>query len=128
VNWRAIFSGPSGTGDGLAPLQRDLGPGGTSDNHPMRRRTFDQLHGLRQRHGRGQRQQNMNVILRAARDESFESVLAGDAADEGPKIRLNLSRNQIPAILRREYAMDKTTNVGVRHGESVEQPADREEK
>ena len=96
--------------------------------HPMRRRAFDQLHGLRQRHGRGQRQQNMNVILRAARNESLESVLAGDAADEGPKIRLNLSRNQIPAILRREYAMDKTTNVGVRHGESVEQPADREEK
>jgi len=96
--------------------------------HPMRRRAFDQLHDFRQRNGRGQRQQNMNVILRAARNESFESVLAGDAADEGPKIRLNLRRNQIPAILRREYAMDETTNVGVRHGESVEQPADREEK
>jgi hypothetical protein len=68
------------------------------------------------------------VILRAASNESLESVLAGDAAEEGPKIRLNLSRNQVPAILRREYAMDKTTNVGVRHGESVEQPADREEK
>src|SRR5579863_6832103 len=96
--------------------------------HPMRRRAFDQLHGLRQRHGRGQRQQNMNVILRATRNESLESALAGDAADEGPKIRLDLSRNQIPAIFRREYAMDETTNVGMRHGESVEQPADREEK
>ena len=96
--------------------------------HPMRGRAFDQLHGLRQRHGRGQRQQNMNVILRAARNESRESVLAGDAAEEGPKIRLNLSRNQIPAILRREYAMDETTNVGVRHAESVERPADCEEK
>ena len=96
--------------------------------HPMRRRAFDQLHGLRQRHGRGQRQQNVNVILRAARNESFESVLAGDAADEGPKISLNLRRNQIPAILRREDAVDQSTNVAVRHGESVEQPADREEK
>ena len=70
----------------------------------------------------------MNVILRAARNESLESVLAGDAAEEGPKIRLNLRRNQIPAILRREYAVDKTTNVGVGHGESVEQAADREDK
>ena len=70
----------------------------------------------------------MNVILRATRNESFESVLAGDSAEEGPKIRLNLCRNQIPAILRREYAMDETTNVGVRHCESPEQPADREEK
>jgi len=96
--------------------------------HPMRGRAFDQLHGLRQRHGRGQRQQNMNVILRAARNKSLESVLAGDAAEEGPKIGLNLSRNQIPAILRREYTMDETTNVGVRHGESVDQLTDREEK
>jgi hypothetical protein len=70
----------------------------------------------------------MNVILRAARNESFESVLAGDASEEGPKIRLNRRRNQIPAILRREYAMEQTANVGVRHGESVEQPTDREEK
>jgi len=74
----------------------------------------------------------MNVILRAARNESLESILAGDVADKGPKIRLdirlNLRRNQIPAILRREYAVDKATNVGVRHAESVEQPADCEEK
>ena len=70
----------------------------------------------------------MNVILRAARNQSLESILAGDSAEEGPKIGLNLRQNQIPAILRREYAMDKVTNVGVRHGESVEQPADREEK
>ena len=96
--------------------------------HPSRRRAFNQLHGLRQRHGRGQRQQNVSMILRAARNESFESVLAGDSAEKGPKIRLNLRRNQVPAILRREDAMDETTNVGVRHGESVEQPADREEK
>ena len=96
--------------------------------HPMRGHAFHELHGLGKGHGRGQRQQNMNVILRAARNESLESVLAGDSAEEGPKIRLNLRRNQIPAILRREYAMDETTNVGVRHGESVEQPADREEK
>ena len=96
--------------------------------HPMRRRAFDQLHDFRQRNGRGQRQQNMNVILRAARNESLEFVLAGNSAEEGPKIRLNLSRNQIPAVLCGEYAMDETTNVGVGHGESVDQSADREEK
>ena len=96
--------------------------------HPMRGCTFHELHGLGKGHGRGQRQQNMNVILRAARNKSLESVRAGDSAEEGPKISLNRRRNQVPAILRREHAMDETTNVGVRHGESVEQPADREEK
>ena len=96
--------------------------------HPSRRRTFDQLHCLRQRHVRGQRQQNMSVILRAACNERLKSVLVGNATKECLKIRLNLRPNQIPAILRREYAMDEIRNVGVRHRYNVKESWRRRNK
>lgn len=58
--------------------------------HPQRRRSFCELHGLRKRHSRGQGQQNVNVIFGAADDQRFKSVLAGDAPEEGPELRLDL--------------------------------------
>jgi hypothetical protein len=42
----------------------------------------------------------MNVILRAARDQSFESVLAGDAAEEGPEIILDFRRDEVASVFR----------------------------
>ena len=44
--------------------------------HPSRRCTFDQLHRLRQRHIRRQRQQDVHVIFGAANFERLEFVFA----------------------------------------------------
>jgi hypothetical protein len=41
----------------------------------------------------------VHVILGAAYDKSLESVLARDAAEEGPQIVLNLGCNEIAAVL-----------------------------
>jgi hypothetical protein len=86
----------------------------------MRRSAFDQLHGLRQWHVRGQRQQHVSMILRAAGNERLESVLVSNATEECPKIVLDFGRDEIASIFRREDAMDEVGNVGMRHSESVE--------
>jgi len=50
--------------------------------------SFQQLYRLGQRHGGGQRQQDVYVIFRSADNQSFETVLPGDSADERPQFRI----------------------------------------
>ena len=65
--------------------------------HPSRRRSLHELHGLRNGHDRGQGQQNVNVVFRAADHQSCESILTGDPSNKRPQIRLDFRRDQVPA-------------------------------
>lgn len=55
------------------------------------------------------------MLLSAAYDERFESVLARYTAHEGPEIGLHFCRDEVAALLGREDAVDEFGNLGVRH-------------
>ena len=83
--------------------------------HPSGRSAFHQLHGFCNGHGRGQGQENVDVIFRATDHERFESIFASDPAKECPEFRLELGRNEIAAKFRGKYAVHQVGDVGVRH-------------
>ena len=56
------------------------------------------------------------MIFGSAYHEGFESVLAGDAAEEGPELGLHLRRDQIASVFGGEDAMDEFRDIGVGHG------------
>ena len=58
----------------------------------------------------------MRVVFGAAYHEGFESVFTGDAAEEGPELRLDFERDHVAALFGGEDAMDQFRDVGVRHG------------
>ena len=59
------------------------------------------------------------MILGAADHQRLEFVLARDAAEEGPEIRLEFRLDQVAAQFCGEHAMDEIGDVGVRHVASV---------
>lgn len=91
--------------------------------HPMRRHPLDQLHRLRQRYVRRQRQKDVQMVLGAADDQSFESVFPRNAANKGPKIRLHLYWDQVAPVFRRKNAVYEIRDVRVGHDFSVDPQA-----
>lgn len=83
--------------------------------HPFRGCAFDQLYGFSERHGRGQRQENVNVVGGAADGDGFESVLAGDAAEERPEALPGVGGDEVAAVLGGEDDVDEIGDVSVRH-------------
>jgi len=55
----------------------------------------------------------MDVIFRSADDKGLESVLAGNATQKRPQIRLKLWTNQRPPVFRGEDTMHELANVSV---------------
>ncbi len=55
----------------------------------------------------------MHMIFCSAYSQCLESILACDAAQKRPEVRLNLDTDQISAIFCREYAMHETGDVCV---------------
>jgi hypothetical protein len=80
--------------------------------HPLGRAAFNELHGLGDRHRRGQRQQQMKVILDAADAQGLDSILAGDAAEVRPKPWTKLWRDDRSSLLGAEDTMRKRAASG----------------
>jgi len=73
--------------------------------HPLGRSTFDQLHCLGDRHCRRNREQYVNMVIRAADGQRFHSVVTGNAADVGPEVRLYEGGDCSSSFFGRKHAM-----------------------
>jgi hypothetical protein len=80
---------------------------------PPRRRTLDLTHRLSNRHGRRQRQQNMNVILGPAHRQSLHAVLARNAAHVGPQSWLDIGCDRPSPLPGGEDTMEQRATIGV---------------
>lgn len=100
---RAIF--------GLPGKERLIGKGVM---HPLGRAAFDELHGLGDRHGRRQREQQVDVVFDTSDAEGGNTILACDATEVRPKPGTKLRGDERQAVLGAEDTVRKRTNVG--HG------------
>ncbi len=81
--------------------------------HPERGCALDLPHRRRDRHGRRQREQKMNVVLDPADAKRFHLVLVRDAAHIGPKTRLNIRYDCLAPLLGGEDAMIERRAISV---------------
>ena len=79
--------------------------------HPFRGAAFDQLHGFGYRHGRRQRQQQVNMVFHAANTQGFHLVFAGDATQKWPESVPKLRRQAGPPIFCAEHTVRIRTDV-----------------
>ncbi len=81
--------------------------------HPTRGCALDLLHCLRYRERRRKRQHEVNVIVRSTDYKSLHLMPSCDSAHVGPQSRLDIQRNGLASLLRREDAMEKRAPIGV---------------
>ena len=87
--------------------------------NPFRRIAFEKLDRLGNRKRGRNRKQNVNVVLHSACDQELHFVLAGDAAEVGPKTFLQRGLDERSPLFRGEHAMHEATDKGMHDFEFV---------
>lgn len=83
--------------------------------HLFRGGSFDKLDRLGNGQGRGDRKEQVNVVLYTADRQCFGSIVAGDTAHERPETVLKIGADERATAFRAKDAVKKGMNVCVGH-------------
>jgi hypothetical protein len=83
--------------------------------NPFGGSAFDQLNRLGKGDSRGQRQENVKVILSSAHGQRFHAILPSYATHKRPEAFAKLACDRSSAFLRAENAMNEIAHVRVGH-------------
>src|SRR5579859_4379874 len=70
--------------------------------HPTGRISFDEVYGMRKHHCGRQMKKNMGMVVHTVDGDGSHLLVAADAGDVGPELRLNFLRNEFAAVLGSE--------------------------